>query len=364
MKTHRKYSNDIDSRIPFLTQHLGKFAPSGKQTIRNKIITLELFLQNEFNVSLLDAKYEHLEYFFMGDEGVEYEDDDFKPINRREIRKDSKRYWYFVINSYYETVVKRTKKTGKQFENPMPDIELLNFTENKSTLDEQIEKLMDDDAVFQLKDALRVIEFFYYNEESMMMFQMCLQLLSHGGRIEEIIKAETTRLDLEERFFLNLVKSRKHERLGIFFFPEWVAFHLKTWVEHLKEIYGVAEVKKKILPKTKYLFPSINRGPLHHVSKATVERKLKKVGQILNIKAKCNPHAWRNMLNEVRESAGITPARRALLLNQTPPGGVNTSSYLESMKHKKTLREIYDISTPIPEPDYLKRYRESVEKQI
>lgn len=199
---------------------------------------------------------------------------------------------------------------------------------------------MDDELILDYETAERILRYFYFNSKTLMMFNITSLLLYTGGRVNEISSIELKRLNLKERFFINYVKSKKHARLGLFFFPNFYKSNLEEWLVHIKESYG---------DNVKYLFPSTYKIYNCHYSNVSIFRQLKKSAKILKISANPNPHIFRNIINEAREAKGVSSTRRALLLNQTPPGGVNTQYYMKSLKKIRKLREIYDKTFPFPE---------------
>lgn len=297
------------------------------------------FLKKNFQKTLLTASYEDLYQYFA-------------KINAEEIKKGAKINIYAAINKYYKIVETATKRSEKPFKSQMPELDEIEFSESEQSIDDFIDKLMDDEVVMKIDDGIKLLKHFFFNG-SLMMFIYSLISFVSGGRVIEVISTKIkssnlkSQLNLEERYIINRVKSRKHKRIGVLFFPEWAVFFIKNWLDHLKLKY----------PQTKYLFPSPWTSRKTHISYNWVEDQLKEAVRILDLKAECNTHAWRNMINEFRESIGITPERRMLLINQTPPGGVNSASYLKSLKYIRKLRLIYDKSTPIKEPEFLRRYR-------
>ena len=126
-------------------------------------------------------------------------------------------------------------------------------------------------------------------------------------------------IDLKERFIFVKIKSKKYlNQFGFYFFPVFFVRSLESWIEQLKLIY----------PDAIYLFPSpVNN--MQNLTGKTVRKNLRDIKKLLDLKVKCNPHTFRNLLNEKRESMGVSKIRRTFLLNQKPQG-VNEKNYLKS----------------------------------
>ena len=178
----------------------------------------------------------------------------------------------------------------------------------------------------------KIFKYLYYVVESDRIFIAMSLILYSGARVSEVAHIELKNLDLEKRWFITQIKSRKTDkREGIYFFPEFFIPEMRKYLERLKLNH----------PNTKYLFPEGN-GHLHPKS---LRYHMRKAKAKLGLPCHTNPHAFRDIINEQRIEMRITKEIRKILLNQTSKD-VNISHYAKKFKNRIYLRDLYDKCNP------------------
>ena len=313
-----KYPNHFQEKVPYYDDFLGRFAKSTIDKSHNKLIYFALFLEENYNISMLEADVEHVLDFFKND------------INKRDIIRESKQKWREFLNSYYKYVKEiKEKKEKKVFINPIPSNNLFEFEERPLTKEE----LEVEPDLLTYRIIERILNYLYFTRRRL--FIIVLILLYSGARIFEIMHIEIDNIDFEERYIFTKIKSKKAlNRYGIYFFPKSLIPFLQDWIKNIKEEYN----------NPKYLFPRGNT----HLSDKTPRGNLRKVKNELGLTCKMNPHAFRDFINSERFDTKLKEKYRFLLLNQTPPN-VNVKSYLKKYKKRILLLEKYDQFFPFPE---------------
>jgi len=179
----------------------------------------------------------------------------------------------------------------------------------------------------------RILNYIYITRKRL--FIIVAFLLYTGARISEICRIEIKKIDLEERYFITKVKSKKAlNKYGIYFLPKFFLQYLEEW---RKSIYLEH-------PNTRYLFPSRKT----FISTNTIRKNLRKVKNELGLDCQMNPHAFRDFINSERFDTKMKDKYRFLLLNQTPPN-VNVDAYIKKFKKRRELQKKYDEFFPFPE---------------
>jgi len=287
---------------------------------RNKLIYFAKYIETHFNKGILNADKKEVLHFLEND------------IDKRKIVRVTKEKWRYFINSYYNYIEKLKKLDKEIFFNPVPGPDFFQFYEKEIT----IEDLEKEEEMLTYETTERILKHYYYT--NFMIFVIVCLLLYTGARISEIISIKLSNINLQERFIFVKIKSKKYlNQFGFYFFPKFFVRHLEIWIGQLELIY----------PDTIFLFPS-SRSNFRHLTGKTVRHNLRDIKKLLNLEEHCNPHAFRNLLNEKREAMGVSKLKRTILLNQKPQG-VNEKNYLKSYKTRKKLLGFYDESFPFPE---------------
>ena len=134
-------------------------------------------------------------------------------------------------------------------------------------------------------------KFFYYPRDLETWFGNNIEDKGIIARISEVLNIELKNLDLQNRWFSVVVKSRKTDkRQGVYFFPAFLVPILEHYIKALKIEYS----------EPIYLFQS----EISHLVSKTIEAHLREVKKALGLKAKVNPHAYRDFLNTRRYELG------------------------------------------------------------
>lgn len=314
---YRTYPESYNKKVPYFDGFMNRYSESHWKHKRNQIIRFTLYIEEKRKKKLLDIDvYDVLSFF--------------KMIDKEAIVRSTKNKWRHIVNAYYKYAKEIIEKMEKKpFINPVPSINLFDFTEK--TLD--IEALEKEEDLLTYPIAEKMLKYLFITRPKY--FVLISLILYSGARIMEVCRIELKNIDYQERFFYTKVKSKKYlNRWGIYFYPEFFVPFLRSWIEKQKLEY----------PRGKYLFQSING----HISTNTVRKHLRNAGAELNIKCRLNPHAFRNLINEERFDTYMEEKFRFLLLNQTPPN-VNVKSYIKKYKLRKELLKKYDEFFPFPE---------------
>lgn len=317
-----KDQKEFQKSIPYYNEFMKRYALTTYKKVKNKLLLFVRFLEWRYNKSPLQANTEDIIFFF-----EHY-------IEPRNIQRIAKLKWRNILNAYYNYVEEyKTKIEQVAFINPVPSLNLFDFTEREITIDEleREEDVLDDYTI-----VYRVLNYLYFTNKRL--FIIVSLLLYTGARISEICRINLGHIDYNERFFfIERVKSKKNtSRWGVYFFPEFFIGFLKEWV---------AEIILED-PKTSSLFPSL-RGK-QHLSTKTPRKQLRELKNELGLKCKVNPHAFRNFINTLRFENNLNIKYRSLLLNQTPQN-VNVKNYLKKYNLRKNLQKIYDKTFPFPQ---------------
>jgi len=321
-----KYPQEFNKRIPYFNEFMNKYAKSTYQKKRNKLIKFSLFMENEFNITdITQAKAPHI---------IEY----FKQINKKDVLRDTKQNYRKVLNSYYKFIkeIKNKLEGDKYFTNPVPSINLFDFSEKPMALEDIESK---EDIISNYEIVEKVLNYLYFTRPTI--FVIVSLLLYTGARISEIISIRIENIDLQERFFFTKVKGKKNQnRHGVYFFPSFFVKYLVDYLDHLRIEFS----------KTDFLFPSPkgSKSKLKYLSSNTVRKHLREIKNSLGLTCAINPHAFRDFINTERFDKDLNQKYRTLLLNQSPKG-VNVKNYLKKYKKRKELQRIYDRTLPFPE---------------
>lgn len=320
-----KYSFLLEEKIPYFHDFMDRYSKSTYMQNRNRLIEFILFLENKYKKDILDANVEEILDFFKNIIDVKK-----APKTGKIIKRVSKNKWRTVLNSYYKYVKEIKEKLEKKaFINPVPSINLFDFSEREITI-EELEK--EEDVLSDYSIVERILNYLYFTRSRLFVI-VCLLLYS-GGRIIEICSIKLANIDLNERFFYVKIKSKKAlNRWGIYFFPKFFTPFLKGWIDDLR-------LEK---PDAEYLFQHIYT----HISTKTPRKHLRNLKNELGLTCKINPHAFRDFINTERFDRDLNVKYRSLLLNQTP-GNVNVMSYVKKYKKRKELQRVYDATLPFP----------------
>lgn len=296
---------------------MDRYSPSNWMQQRNRIITFAIYLRDKRNKTIENADVDDLIAFF-------------KIINSRDLKRSTKKKWRNFLNAYYDFLKEIKEKINKvAFINPVPSRNLFDFDEKEIDL-QDLEK---EEDLMTYPDVKRVLNYLYFID--FRCFIIVSLLLYSGARISEICRIELKNLDLEERYFMTKIKSKKNlNRYGAYFFPKFFVKFLKEWINSLQE---------EFLDPV-FLFQQED----YYIHPKTPRKRLRTAKASIGLKCKMNPHAFRDYLNTLRFEQSIDEKYRFLLLNQTPEN-VNVKHYLKKYKKRKELLEIYDKTFPFPE---------------
>lgn len=321
-KKTKKYGDFKDSNneyvqlIPYFEFFIETYSESSKRRVFTKLVDFALYCKKNYNKKIfeIDPK-EVLSYF--------------KTIDKKKIRKNTKVLYRVFLNAYFNYVKKFKKdmEYDDSFRNPVPSPEIWDFTGSTRT----IYDLEMNYQPLTLPIIKRILNHIYYVVEDVRVFPAISLIIYSGARISEICHIELTFLDLNNRWFITKIKSRKSERNGIYFFPQFFVSELKNYIKELKKKYKTP----------KYLFQS----KTSYISPRTLQKHLKNAKDSLGLKCHANPHAFRDFLNTKRADMGLRTPYLEFLLNQTV-NAVNSSSYMKSYKNKIKLRNLYDSYNP------------------
>ena len=353
----KRYGPEFDEKIPYFEEFLNTYAKTTKQHVRNKLIYFYLWLeQNYENTNMLEVSYEQIKLFF--------EEDINLRLNKQgnEVQFDAKTIWYQQLKKYYSIVKEIFKSKGKEFNNPVPSLRLLNLTKPDISLKDIKER--GKSKSLEYVHATKLLNYFYFNKFPY--FIITGLLVFSGGRITEVMSIKQENLELGTttikvihpksdprnpleviirlRLFLNKIKGEKY---GVYYFPESFLPHLKLYIEHTKLIY----------PESALLFPSL-RLKNQHINPNTVRTKLRDACKLLGINLRITPHSFRSLLNKSRTRKGIDPDDRSVLLNHIIQR-TESQFYNKDLEEFAKVQIIYDESFPfpkfIPDPTYLNK---------
>lgn len=316
-RDYRKYPDSYNDMIPYFNEFMDRYSPSHWMQQRNRIISFTLYLKDKREKKIETADVDDIIAFF-------------KLINSKDLKRSTKKKWRNFLNAYYEFFKEIKEKIDKKaFINPVPSRNLFDFDEKEFT----VKELEREEDLMTYPDIKRILNYLYFID--FRSFIIVSMLLYSGARISEICRIELENLDLEERYFITKIKSKKNlNRYGAYFFPKFFIKYLQEWINSLQE--------ENVDPT--FLFQQKD----HHVNPKTPRKRLRDAKASLGLNCKMNPHAFRDYLNTLRFDQNIDEKYRFLLLNQTPEN-VNVKHYLKKYKKRKELLEIYDKTFPFPE---------------
>jgi len=316
MTRRREHPFEKDKNIPYLQDFLDTLSEVTIGHVRNKLYYANDYFRTNFNKGILEVSSQDMLHFFK------------KYVDPLDIKKTSKRKWRHELASYYKYVQNYKKDIeNEEFKIPIPSSKIFDFTGTMYSLEdfEQESQLLSIDII------KTILNFVYFTRPERVFIALVL-IITSGARISEVLNIELKNLDLQNRWFSVVVKSRKTDkRQGVYFFPAFLVPILEHYIKALKIEYS----------EPIYLFQSENS---HLVSK-TIEAHLREVKKALGLKAKVNPHAYRDFLNTRRYELGCRSPFLEFLLNQSVKG-VNPSSYMKKYKYRIKLRNKYDEYNP------------------
>ena len=324
MGINRKYGTwtDPDNKyvkmIPYLDLFLDTYSESSKNPVFLQLIPFAIYCKEKYNKLILDVNaIEILSYFK-------------DVIDKKEVQKDTKQRIRFFIKAYYNYVVEYKEQMEQEtFKNPVPSSKIWSFSGNQTSLKE----LRFEKPVLKMEDVKNIIKHLFYTKPTHIFIALCLIIFT-GARVSEICQIELKDINLETRWYITAVKSKRNEkRDGIYFYPEFFLPYLRRYIETIKIEHS----------DPKFLFPS--RSISGYITPRTIQRYMGVVKQELGIKAKINPHAFRDFINTERKIRGCDKDFLTFLLNQTVKD-VNTAHYLKRYENRMELRKVYDMFNP------------------
>ena len=191
-RDYRKYPDSFEKMVPYFNGFMDRYSPSNWMQQRNRIITFALYLRDERDKTIENADVDDLIAFF-------------KIINSKDLKRSTKKKWRSFLNAYYDFLKEIKEKINKTaFINPVPSRNLFDFDEKEIGL-EDLEK---EEDLMTYPDVRRILNYLYFID--FRCFIIVSLLLYSGARISEICRIELKNLDLEERYFLTKVKSKKN----------------------------------------------------------------------------------------------------------------------------------------------------------
>jgi integrase len=311
--------DELLSRLSYIDQFLDRYSTGGsRRLIEGRLLHFTEFLRDRFQITPIEAKFDHVLTFLKED------------IDKRDILVDSKNNWRSTLNIYYSFIKEIKRMQDESYLNPVPASLIFEFSEKELTTADIEQK---HDYIEDYETIERILNYAYFTSKRL--FIVISLLLYTGARISEILSIKLKNLDLKERYFLTEIKG-KGRRFGIYFLPKFFIRYLREWIQY----------KKYDCPHTEFLFPSSDRGR-DYIHPATIRNDLSTLKQELGIESAINPHAFRDFTNTVRFEDNINRKYRKLLLNQTPRD-VNPHHYLKKYKKRKELQKLYDKTFPFP----------------
>lgn len=288
----------------------------------NRIVELALFLKDKFDTTVLEAKGTQIKRYFK------------EKIDPKDIKKSTKKLYRNYVSGYYSEV-KRLKKdleNDHDFVNPVPSNKTISF----SGIDQPLE-IKQTKKYLTLDHAKQMLEHIYFTRNNEQVFYASALIIFSGARVSEVCEVKLEKLNVEDRWFINRVKSQKqNKREGIYFFPEFFQEPLEKYIEYMKQEFN----------NLYYLFESpYDKSNPSHISIKTVETAFAKARETLGIEVKASPHPFRNLLNTKRYEKNLQDADLKFLLNHKQKE-VYAAHYLKNRQNRIKLREIYDMSFP------------------
>lgn len=345
-------TNKFVTMLPYLQDFLDEYADSSKPRVFYRLVDFALYCNHvayfretqqnpyspegietdEYKIWFVENYYKSYILDVSSPEALDY----FKAIKKKNIKKNTKKRYYYFIKHYFDFVEKwkHTFENDLSFKSPIPGIELIKFRgSTQSNYDIEMNYMAPD-----LKAIKRIITHIFYTVRDDRIFYAISLLFYTGARVREICSIRIKDLDLKNRWFKVKVKSRFSDRWGWYFFPKFFVLELKEYLEKWNEKYS---------QNINYLFPGI-RNEQDHLSTRMIQFYLKQAKEILGLQCQTNAHAYRDFINTKRKDKGLTSPYLEFLLNQTAPGGVNPESYMKTYRNKVNLRKLYDDFNPYP----------------
>ncbi len=255
-----KYPLEYNKKIPYYDGFIKRFSNSNYKQVRNRLIHFTLYMEEKRNKKILASDVEDCLEFF-------------KIIDDQDILRVSKTKWRTVLNSYFKYVKEIKEKIEKKiFINPVPSLNLYDFKE-KELSEESLEQ--EEDLITYLIIE-KILNYVYLTRRRL--FIITSLLLYTGARISEVCRIEFKKLDIEERYFITKIKSKKSlNRYGIYFLPRFFIHYLGEWINLIKIEH----------PDAEYLFPSRNT----FISTNNIRKNLRKVKNKLGLDFQMNQNA-------------------------------------------------------------------------
>jgi integrase len=316
--------NKYRDLVPYVDDVLETLSKTSQQKYFNQIVDVALFLRERYDKGLLEAQGTELKRYFK------------EEIDSRSIKKSTKKMYRYYVSGYYSEVqrLKKDLENDHDFVNPVPSNKTLAF----SGIDRPL-KLNRTKEVLTVDHAKQILEHIFFTRNTEQVFYASALIVFSGARVSEVCEIKLNKLNIEDRWFINRVKSQKQDkREGIYFFPSFFQGPLYDYVDYITNTHNNA----------KYLFESpYNNGPTinRHISKKTVQNAFTAAKKTLGIKVQVSPHPFRNLLNTKRYEAGIRKEDLKFLLNHKQ-NETYAANYLKNRQNRVFLRDLYDKSCP------------------
>lgn len=310
--------------VPYVDDFLETLSVTSRQKYFNMMVDVALYLRDTYDKGLLEAQGTELKRFFK------------EKIDSRDIKKATKKMYRNYVSGYYSEIqrLKKDLENDHSFINPVPAAKTIAFTGMDRPLD--IIKIKERLTVDHAKQMLQHI---YFTRSSEQVFYASALVIFSGARVHEVCQVKLNRINLEDRWFITKVKSRKqNKRDGIYFFPAFFQAPLWDYINYIKSAHH----------NPKYLFESTyENNPIvnKHISKRTVQDAFKAAKETLGIKPKASPHCFRDLINTKRYEAGIREEDLKFLLNHKQKE-TYAANYLKNRQNRIILRDLYDQSCP------------------
>lgn len=327
-------TNPNVKKIPYCEDHIDTFSKSKQSQVFRILLRFAFYCEDTYHKSILEVNaHEVLKYFKnVIDKKTNKKGNPIKKVTKIRYRSTLKSY-YDYVKEFIEKIEtdRKIKKKYKDFKNPVPSYKIWDFSGSKYLITD----ILLDDTLLTMDIVKRVFTHLYYVIENPKVFIIMSLILYSGARVSEICHVELKNVDIENRWIITEVKSRKTEkRGGIYFFPEFFVKDLKTYIKKLNTEY----------PNPKYLF---QQGAIFY-RPGLIRHHLRRTKDALGLKCNINPHAFRDFINTLRIEMRIPRDIRKMLLNQKV-SDVNIQHYAKKFKNKLYLRNVYDKCNPFKE---------------
>lgn len=314
--------NEYFEKIPYFQFFLDTYSESSKVHVYHKIKHFHDYCRTHFDKGPLEVTGREILHYFK----------DF--VNVKPIQKKSKLLYRDILSAYYNYISDYKRDIENiEFKSPIPSRKIWDFSGKTKSLD----FILNNDQELTIEIIEQVLHHIYF-VKPMRIFIATSLMAYTGARINEIASIELKKIDLNNRWFIVQVKSKKSDkRDGIYYFPEFFVSELNHYIKLVKEEY----------PDAIYLFHS-EKSRMDHYYPRVFEHTLKQVKKELNLNVNIHPHVFRDFLNTKRFDMGCKLELRKLLLNQTVKD-VNVKHYLKSYQNKEKLRTVFDKYNPFTE---------------